>query len=313
MDNKEKNFISAVIYVYNAKEHITAFMQMLITVLEANFEHSEIICVNDCSEDESLQLIRESAKSAKVTNISVLNMSYFHGLELAMNAGVDLAIGDFVLEFDTTVLDYKPEEIMHVYQRALEGYDIVSASPDKRQKFTSNLFYFIFDKFTDLSHKMYSEAFRILSRRVINRVSSMNKTVPYRKAAYAHCGLKTGNMVYQQTGGTANRQNDIQEKKYRRRLAVDVLILFTDMGYRFSMSMTFIMMLMVFAIAVYSVVIYIIGNPVEGWTTTILFLSFSFFGLFGILTIIIKYLQILIDLVYRRKRYSFEGIEKLTR
>ena len=313
MDNKEKNFISAVIYVHNAREHITAFMHMLITVLEANFEHSEIICVNDCSEDESLQLIRESAKSAKVTNISVLNMSYFHGLELAMNAGVDLAIGDFVFEFDTIVFDYKPEEIMHVYRRALEGYDIVSASPDKWQKFTSNLFYFIFDKFTDLSHKMYSETFRILSRRVINRVSSMNKTVPYRKAVYAHCGLKTGNMVYQQAGGIANRRNDIQEKKYRRRLAVDVLILFTDMGYRFSMSMTFIMMLMAFAIAVYSVVIYIIGNPVEGWTTTILFLSFSFFGLFGILTIIIKYLQILVDLVFRRKRYSFEGIEKLTR
>ena len=313
MDNKEKNFISAVIYVHNAKEHIAAFMHMLITVLEANFEHSEIICVNDSSEDESLQLIRESAKSANVTNISVLNMSYFHGLELAMNAGVDLSIGDFVLEFDTTALDYEPEEIMCVYRRALEGYDIVSASPDKRQKFTSNLFYFIFDKFTDLSHKMYSETFRILSRRVINRVSSMNKTVPYRKAVYAHCGLKTDNMVYQQTDGIANRQNDIQEKKYRRRLAVDVLILFTDMGYRFSMSMTFLMMLMAFAIAVYSVVIYIIGNPVEGWTTTILFLSFSFFGLFGILTIIIKYLQILIDLVFRRKRYSFEGIEKLTR
>ena len=313
MDNKEKNFISAVIYVHNAKEHIAAFMHMLITVLEANFEHSEIICVNDSSEDESLRLIRESAKSANVTNISVLNMSYFHGLELAMNAGVDLSIGDFVLEFDTTVLDYEPEEIMCVYRRALEGYDIVSASPDKRQKFTSNLFYFIFDKFTDLSHKMYSETFRILSRRVINRVSSMNKTVPYRKAVYAHCGLKTNNMVYQQTDGIANRQNDIQEKKYRRRLAVDVLILFTDMGYRFSMSMTFLMMLMAFAIAVYSVVIYIIGNPVEGWTTTILFLSFSFFGLFGILTIIIKYLQILVDLVFRRKRYSFEGIEKLTR
>lgn len=313
MDNKEKNFMSAVVYVHNAGKHIAAFMQMLITVLEENFEHSEIICVNDCSEDESLQLIRESAKYAAVTNISVLNMSYFHGLESAMNAGVDLAIGDFVLEFDTTVFDYNPDEIMHVYRRALEGYDIVSASPDKKQKFTSNLFYFIFDKFTDLSYKMYSETFRVLSRRVINRVSSMNKTVPYRKAVYAHCGLKTDNIVYQETGNVTNRPNDIQERKYRRRLAADVLILFTDMGYRFSMSMTFLMMFMAFAIAVYSIVIYMIGNPVEGWTTTILFLSFSFFGLFGILTIIIKYLQILVDLVFRRKRYSFEGIEKLTR
>ena len=37
------------------------------------------------------------------------------------------------------------------------------------------------------------------------------------------------------------------------------------------------------------------------------------FGLFGVLTIIIKYLQILIDLVFKRSRYSFEGVEKLTK
>lgn len=37
-----------------------------------------------------------------------------------------------------------------------------------------------------------------------------------------------------------------------------------------------------------------------------------FFGLFGVLTIIIKYLQLLVDLVFKRKHYSFESIEKLT-
>ena len=52
-------------------------------------------------------------------------------------------------------------------------------------------------------------------------------------------------------------------------------------------------------------------HPVEGWTTTILFLSVAFFGLFGILTIIIKYLQLLMDLVFKRKHYSFESVEKL--
>jgi len=33
--------------------------------------------------------------------------------------------------------------------------------------------------------------------------------------------------------------------------------------------------------------------------------------LFGILTVIIKYLQILVDLVFRRRKYSFESIEKM--
>ena len=32
-------------------------------------------------------------------------MSFFHGVESAMGAGVDLAIGDFVLEFDSALQD----------------------------------------------------------------------------------------------------------------------------------------------------------------------------------------------------------------
>ena len=63
----------------------------------------------------------------------------------------------------------------------------------------------------------------------------------------------------------------------------------------------------------YSVVVYVTGNPVEGWTTTILFLSVAFLGLFGILTIIVKYLQLLVEMVFKRKHYSFESIEKLTK
>ena len=92
---------------------------------------------------------------------------------------------------------------------------------------------------------------------------------------------------------------------------MDTLLLFTDVGYRLSMFMTALMMLATVFMAVYSLVIFIIGNPVEGWTTTILFLSFAFFGLFGILTVVVKYLQILVDLVFRRKKYIFESIEKL--
>lgn len=168
----------------------------------------------------------------------------------------------------------------------------------------------MFDQFSHLSYHMSTESFRILSRRVINRISSMNKSVPYRKAVYANCGLKTDNMVYQVNRKTEDW--DREEKKYRRRLAVDTLILFTDVGYRFSVTMTVLMMILAIFVVGYTVVTYLFSTPVEGWTTTILFLSVAFFGLFGILTVIIKYLQLIIELVFKRKRYNFESIEKLT-
>lgn len=310
--NQEQNFVSAVIYVHNAEDRIERFLAMVMEVMEQNFEHSEIICVNDSSEDGSLSIIRKVSKAAEKTSISVVNMSYYHGLELAMDAGMDLAIGDFVFEFDNTVADFDSSVIMEIYWHSLEGYDIVSASPNRKERLSSRLFYRIFAKFAAVSYRMNTESFRVLSRRVINRVSSMNKTAPYRKALYANCGLKTDCIRYEVTGEWS-KARDRKEQRYRMDLAADALILFTEVGYRFSMTMTVVMMLMSIFMTVYSLVTYFVIHPVEGWTTTILFLSVAFFGLFGILTIIVKYLQLLVDMVFKRKHYSFESIEKLTK
>lgn len=312
MDNKEKNFASAVIYVHNAEKRIENFLENIISIMEENFEHSEIICMNDSSDDNSLDIIKKTSKVATSTSVSVINMSCFHGLELAMNAGVDMSIGDFVFEFDNTNADFDTSVVFEIYKHSLEGYDIVSASPDKKEKFTSKLFYNVFDKFTDISYEMSTESFRVLSRRVINRISSMNKTVPYRKAIYANCGLKTDNIKYTAVAN-GNSNIDKKEKTYRSGLAVDSLILFTELGYRFSMTMTVIMMLVSIFMVAYSLITYFVVHPIEGWTTTILFLSVAFFGLFGILTIIVKYLQLLVDMVFKRKHYNFESIEKLTK
>ena len=312
MDNKEKNFVSAVVYVHNAEKKIEKFLKMLIKVMEDHFEHSEIICVNDSSTDDSLKIIKNTGRIALTTSLSVVNMSYFHGVELAMHAGVDLSIGDFVFEFDNTDLDFDPSVIIEIYRHALKGYDIVSASPDKKERLTSKLFYSVFAHYSDMKYKMTTESFRVLSRRVINRISSMNKTVPYRKAIYASCGLKTDNIKYPVMAAEYTSL-DNQEKSYRSGLAVNSLILFTEMGYSFAKTMTIFMMVISLFMVVYSVLIYVTSTPVTGWTTTILFLSVAFFGLFGILTIIIKYLQLLVDLIFRRKHYSFEGIEKLTK
>lgn len=312
MRDKEKNFASAVIYVHNAGKRIENYLRTVIQVMEENFEHSEIICVNDFSSDDSLEVIRRTSRAAVSTSVSVINMSSFHGLELAMNAGVDLSIGDFVFEFDNTFLDFESSMIMAVYRHSLEGYDIVSASPNRRERFSSGIFYKIFDHYTDLAYKMSTESFRVLSRRAINRINSMNKTIPYRKAIYANCGLLIDNMRYKAISSNI-AIFDKKERGYRSDLAVDSLILFTEMGYSFSKAMTAIMMVVSLFMMVYSVVVYVTSTPVAGWTTTILFFSVAFFGLFGILTVIIKYLQLLVDLEFKRKRYSFTGIEKLTK
>lgn len=312
MNLKEKSFVSAVIYAHNAETRIEPFFKAVLPVLQSNFEHFEIICVNDYSEDAGIEKLKTLCKNFKLVGVSVLNLSRFVGVEAAMRAGVDLSIGDFVYEFDSTILDFEPAEIMRIYRKALEGYDIVSAAPNHKERLSSKAFYRLLRHFGTTERQMVTERFRILSRRAINRISSMNKTVLYRKAAYANCGLKTERLEYSCVSTSFKEKPDLRERKYRQELATNSLILLTSIGYQFSMMITLFMMLFSIFMICYSVVTYLSANPVAGWTTQILFLSISFSGLFGILTIVIKYLQLLVDLSFKREQYSFESIEKIS-
>ncbi len=309
---KEKNFISAVIYVRDNENEIFDFLTSIYDILNENFDKFEIILVNDDSGDLSVEKIKAFAGKFASSSATLLNMSYFHGLELSMNAGVDLAIGDFVFEFDSSDADYDPSFIMDVYYASLKGNDIVSASPKNKERRSSRFFYRLLNKLLPFGGHMKSETFRILSRRAINRINQIHKTIPYRKIIYQNSGLNSLVLEYAPLTSVLRKKKDKRYETYRKDLAVNAILLFTDFGYRFALAMTFIMMTIALLIGGYALVVFIFADPAAGWTTTMLFLSFAFFGLFGILTVVIKYLAIIVDLLFKKQKYNFKSIEKLT-
>lgn len=308
ISNKEKNYVSAVVYVHNNEKNIKDFINKINNVLNNTFEKYEIIFVNDASTDKTREIISEESKLITTGIVTTINMSFLQGVETAMNAGIDLAIGDFVFEFDSIELDYDLSLITDIYFKSLEGYDIVSAVPNN-VKMTSKMFYKVFNKYANMENQLRTERFKIISKRGINRVDSMNVKIPYRKAVYANCGLKQTFIQYKVSPSSQGKSTI----KDRRELAIDSLLLFTDIGYRISISMATIMLLFSVFVAIYSIFIFVNGNPVAGWTTTMLFLSFSFFGLFSLLTILIKYTQLLLNLQFTKQDYIIEGIEKDTK
>ena len=140
MNVKEKNFISIVVYVRNQEKTVEDFLSRLDMLMKDRFEAYEFILVNDHSEDLTLDRIKKVSNEIHA-NVSVINLAWKHKLELAILAGVDIAIGDFIYEFESTVIDYDINIVWQVYEKALSGYDIVSVSPDKAVKLTSRLFY----------------------------------------------------------------------------------------------------------------------------------------------------------------------------
>lgn len=312
IQNLEKNFVSAVVYVHNNEDQIKSFLEMLQKALAAHFNKYEIIMVNDASTDKSAEMIREVAKGFDSSVVSILKMSYFQGMELSMNAGKNLSIGDYVFEFDTVDVDYDEELIYEIYKTALTGYDIVSASSDKNKKFTSNMFYKVFNRFSKVQYKLTTESFRVLSRRAMNRIDASSTTIPYRKAVYANCGLKCKNVAYEAKKNLTKNYSGNQ-KKYREELAIESLILHTNVAYKVSSVLTFAMMAVTLFALIYTVVIFLTGNPVAGWTTMMLVLSFGFLGMFAILSIVIRYLTLILDLNFKKQQVVFESIEKISK
>ena len=96
-------------------------------------------------------------------------------------------------------------------------------------------------------------------------------------------------------------------------VAVESLALYTAAGYKISFGISCAMAVLTLAALVYTVLVWLLGEPVTGWTTTMLVLSGGLAGLFVILTIAIKYLSLLVGLVFRKQDYLIEGIEKLQR
>jgi len=304
---KETIFVSAVVYVRNNHRTLGTFLEHVYGNLERLFSDFELICVNDASSDGSEELIRSFAEEKK-HSVTLVNMGFMQGVELSMNAGEDISIGDFVYEFDSAAV-FWPEDMMeHLYRKMQEGYDIISACPEGKGRASSRLFYHLFNKYSTFSVRIRTEAFRLTSRRAINRVSAQTHMRLYKKAVNAYSGLRQTflSFVPQQTEIV-----DQKNEKERRKLAADALILFTDIGYKIAFCVAVVMLIFAAVVGVSTVVIYATGNPVEGWTPIMLFLAVGFFVLFLILAIVIKYLSLILNLNFNRQKYVVQEIEKL--
>ena len=301
MMNKEKNFVSAVVYLHNDGTRAAEFCALLVQELEAHFDQYELVAVDDACTDDTVPLLRQFA-ATMVKPLTILHMSLYQGLEAGMNAGLDAAIGDYVYEFDSTRHPYEPSMVFAAYQTALKGNDIVSVCPS-RTTGGSGLFYKVFKASSHSAYKLRTDAFRLVTRRAINRVHASSEHLPYRKAAYAASGLKMADLEFD--GVLPNTEQG------RWNLAMDSLALYTDAGFKASTGITMFMMILALAELLYTVVVFATGHPIEGWTTTMLVLTVGFAGLFAVLTILVKYLSLLLDLTFKKQKYLVESIEKI--
>ncbi len=299
--NKEHNFVSAVIYVSKDVDQTLSFLETVYTVFDEHFLQFEFIVVNGDRVTNNTKRLEKWAESTSKP-ITMLNMSVRQLHEQCMNAGLDIAIGDYVYEFDSIYMPYNKELIWDAYNVAIKGNDIVTVCPSK-EHMLSHCFYKTFNKYSNSPYKLKSDAFRLVSRRAINRTHAISDNLPYRKAAYAACGLKQEELQFD---GYINKK-----EKGRVELATNSIVLYTDFGYKFSVNLALFFGFVTLAMFVYALYAKVTGSPTEGWTSLACILTFGFSGLFGILAIAMKYLTLLVRLIFKKQQYLVESIEKM--
>ena len=110
--------ISVAIPIYNTGEHITVTLDSLLhqTMDVAEFE---VICVDDCSTDNSLEVIERYAE--KMPNLKVVKRSYNSGApSIPRNDAIEFARGEYIHFLDSD--DFLGEEALERLYRAAQAY-----------------------------------------------------------------------------------------------------------------------------------------------------------------------------------------------
>ena len=105
--------ISVIIPVYNAGKYISKTLE---SVLSQTFKDFELLCINDCSTDNSLDILEEFAK--KDGRLKIINNEQNLGAALTRNVGIDCAKGEYIYFLDAD--DYIDENYLEVMLEKIE-------------------------------------------------------------------------------------------------------------------------------------------------------------------------------------------------
>jgi len=163
--------LSIVVPLYNEAEGIRTFHKsVLLPELKSPAVDSfEVIYVNDGSSDDTLHILHQLAKSDR--SVRIVNLSRNFGKEIAVTAGISVAMGDATIIMDGDG-QHPPSKIPEFIAKWQEGAQVVVGIRNSNQKegfikkFGSKLFYKIFNATSGSSITPRSTDYRLIDRAV---------------------------------------------------------------------------------------------------------------------------------------------------
>lgn len=185
--------VSVIIPIYNEDDNLDYLLKRVLASLKVINLSYEIICVNDGSQDRSLEKLINYHLGCSA--IKIVNLSRNFGKEIALSAGLDFASGAAVIPLDADLQD-PPELIGELVAKWREGYDVVYATRRDRQgetwlkRFTAAHFYRLIGRVSQVPIPEDTGDFRLMDRRVVEALKQLPERNRFMKGLFAWVGYR---------------------------------------------------------------------------------------------------------------------------
>lgn len=193
-----KRSISAIIACYKDAQAIPVMHKRLTdTFVRLGIDY-EIIFVNDCSPDDSAQVIRDiSENDPRVIGIS---HSRNFGSQMAFRSGMEISTKDGVVLLDGDLQD-PPELIEAFYQQWMAGFDVTYGRRVQREMpwywgMMYKLYYRIFAMFSYVPIPLDAGDFSLMDRRVVGWLLKCPERDLFVRGLRAYVGFRQTGVDY---------------------------------------------------------------------------------------------------------------------
>jgi dolichol-phosphate mannosyltransferase len=197
-ERTDKNTISAVIACYKDGQAIPIMYERLVKVFRKCEIEYEIIFVNDCSPDDTVERLQEIT-SVDPCVIGITHSRNF-GSQAAFRSGMEMATKEACVLLDGDLQD-PPELIESFIAKWREGYDVVYGRRVKRdmppgQEVLYKLFYRIFALASEIPIPKDAGDFSLIDARVMRWILRCDERDSFLRGLRAYVGFRQTGIDY---------------------------------------------------------------------------------------------------------------------
>lgn len=305
--------LSIVLPAYNEEQNIANTVGVLSELLEEKQIDYEIIFISDGSRDATFEEIQKA--SAANSRIRGAEFSRNFGKEPAIFAGLAMSCGDAVIVMDCD-LQHPPETIPEMWELWKKGAQVVEGVKRDRgrekltYKMSAGLFYKVMSRLIKMDMSASSD-FKLIDRKVVDVLLTLPERNTFFRALSFWTGFRRETVYYEV------RERQFGESKWSffslMKYAVTNVTSFSTLPLQMVTVMGLISILFSVVLFIQTMVKYITGTAVEGFTTVILLILIIGGFLMLSLGIIGHYIARIYEEVKGRPKYIISKVTENVR